>query len=84
VKLMSLTLIAVANRGNAIELTYEETVGDPYPFVLTVTSGRISRETSKSPIMASDFEAYVMNHATELQKAAEKCKAKGLTAEALQ
>ena len=32
---MSLTLIAVANRGDVIELTYEETVGDPHPFVLT-------------------------------------------------
>jgi hypothetical protein len=81
---MSLTLIAVANRGNAIELTYEETVGDPQPFVLTVTSGRIIRETSKSPIMASDFEAYVMTYAIELQKTAEKCKAKGLAAEVLQ
>ena len=30
---MSLTLIAVANRGDVIELTYEETVGDPHPFV---------------------------------------------------
>ena len=79
-----LTLIAVANRGNVIELTYEETVGDPQPFVLTVTSRRISRETSKSPIKASDLEAYIMKHATELQKAAENCKARGLTAEVLQ
>jgi hypothetical protein len=82
--LMSLTLIAVANRGNVIELTYEETVGDPQPFVLTVTSGHIAKEISRSPIMASDLEAYVMKHATELQKAAEKYKAKGLTAEVLQ
>jgi hypothetical protein len=81
---MSLTLIAVANRGNAIELTYEETVGDPHPFVLTVTPVRISRETSKSPIMASDLEEYVIKHATELKRVAEECKAKGLTAEVLQ
>jgi hypothetical protein len=81
---MSLTLIAVANRGNVIELTYEETVGDPQPFILTVTSRHISRETSKSLIKASDLDAYIMKHATELQKAAEKCKAKGLTAEVLQ
>jgi hypothetical protein len=83
-KLMSLTLIAVANRGNAIELTYEETVGDPQPFVLTVTSGHISREISQSAINAPDLEAYVMKHATELKRAAEECKAKGLTAEVLQ
>ena len=80
---MSLTLIAVANRGNGIELTYEETVGDPQPFVLTVTSRHISRETFKSPIKASDLDAYIMKHAAELQKAAEKCKAIGLTAEVL-
>jgi hypothetical protein len=35
-------------------------------------------------IMASDLEAYVIKHATDLQKAAEKCKAKGLTAEVLE
>ena len=81
---MSLTLIAVANRGDVIELTYEETVGDPHPFVLTVTSHHISRQISKLPIEASDLEAYVLSHATELQGAAEKCKAKGLTAEVLQ
>ena len=65
-KLMSLTLIAVANRGSVIELTYEETVRDPHPFVLTVTSQHISRQTSKLPIEASDLEAYVLSHATEL------------------
>jgi hypothetical protein len=80
---VSLTLIAVANRGNVIELTYEETVGDPQPFVLTVTLQHISRQTSKLPIEASDLEAYVWRHATELRRAAEKCKAKGLTAEVL-
>ena len=82
-KLMSLTLIAVANRGHVIELTYEETVGDPHPFVLTVTSQHISRQTTKLPIEASDLEAYVLSHATELQGAAETCKSKGLTAEIL-
>jgi hypothetical protein len=77
---MPLTLIAVANRGDAIELTYEETVGDPQPFVLTVRSGHISRQASKPlPISASDLEAYVQGHAIALQKAAEKCKAIGLS-----
>ena len=83
-KLMSLTLVAVEISGDAIELTYEETAGDPEPFVLTVTSGHISRQTSKSPIEATDFEAFVLIHATELRRAAEECKAKGLTAEVLQ
>jgi hypothetical protein len=81
---MPLTLVTVANRGNVIELTYEETVGDPHPFVLTVTSRHISRQTSKLPIEASELEAYVWSHATELRRAAEKCKEKGLTAEVLQ
>ena len=80
---MSLTLIAVANRGDVIELTYEETVGDPRPVVLTVTSHHISRQTSKLPIEASDLEAYVLSHATELQGTAETCKSKGLTGEIL-
>ena len=78
---MSLTLIAVANRGDAIELTYEETVGDPQPFVLTVTSRHISSRTSKRlPITASDLEAYVEGYATALKREAEKCKAMGLGA----
>jgi hypothetical protein len=75
---MSLTLVAVAITGDVIELTYEETVGDPQPFVLTVTSHHISRQTSKSSIEASDLEAYVWGHSNELRKAAEKCKVKGL------
>ena len=66
-----------------IELTYEETIGDPHPFVLTVTSHHISRQTCKLTMEASDLEAYVVSHATELQGAAEKCKSKGLTAEVL-
>ena len=81
---MSLTLIAVASKENVIELTYEETVGEPQPFVLTVTSQYISRQTSKSPIEASDLEAYVWGHSVELRRAAEQCKAKGFTAEVLQ
>jgi hypothetical protein len=81
---MSLTLIAVASKENVIELTYEETVGEPQPFVLTVTSHYISRQTSKSPIEASDLEAYVWGHSAELRRAAEECKVKGLTAEVLQ
>jgi hypothetical protein len=81
---MSLTLVAVGISGDVIELTYEETAGDPQPFVLTVTSHYISRQTSKSPIEASDLEAYVWGHSAELRRAAEECKAKGFTAEVLQ
>jgi hypothetical protein len=82
---MSLTLVAVGISGDVIELTYEETVGDPEPFVLTVTSRHIARETSKHlPMNASDLETYVLIHATELRKAAENAKARGLSAEVLQ
>ena len=81
---MSLKLVAVANRGDVIELTYEETVGDPQPVVLTVTSHHISRQTSKLPVEASDLEAYVWGHSAELRRAAEDCKARGFTAEVLQ
>jgi hypothetical protein len=81
---MSLTLIAVASKENVIELTYEEMVGEPQPFVLTVTSHYISRQTSKSPIEASDLEACVWGHSAELRRAAEECKARAFTAEVLQ
>jgi hypothetical protein len=82
---MSLTLVAVANRGNAIELTYEETIGDPQPFVLTVTQNHVASETSKPlPIGPSELDAYVRSHVTALTKTAERCKAKGLSSEILQ
>jgi hypothetical protein len=35
---MSLALVAVGISGDVIELTYEETVGDPQSIVLTVTT----------------------------------------------
>jgi hypothetical protein len=73
--LMSLTLMAVGISGDVIELTYEQATGDPQPFVLTVTSHYISRQTSKCPIEASDLEAYVWGHSAELRRAAEECKA---------
>ena len=82
-EVMSLTLMTVGISGDVIELTYEETDGDPQPFVLTVTSHYISRQTSKSPIEASDLEAFVLMHATELRRAAEECRAKGLNFEVL-
>ena len=79
-----LTLLAVANKGNAIELTYEETLAHSQPFVLTVTSGHISRQTSKPlPIRTSGLEAYALIHATELRRTAENCKAQGFFAEVL-
>ncbi len=69
---MSLTLIAVANRGNAIELTYEETIGDSQPFVLTVTQDHVASHTFKPlPISPSELDAYVQSHVKALTKTAE-------------
>jgi hypothetical protein len=82
---MSLTLVAVANKENMIDLTYVENVGDPQTFILTVTAQYIAHEISAvPPISAGDLEAYVLAHATELKMRAEKCKSKGLTSEVLQ
>jgi hypothetical protein len=81
---MALTLIAVANRENVVDLTYEETVGDPQPFILTVTSHHVANQSSKLlPISASDLQAYVLKHETKLRETAEKCKAQGLKSEVL-
>jgi hypothetical protein len=82
---MSLTLVAVANKENMIDLTYEENVGDPQTFILTVTAQYMAHEISAVfPISAGDLEAYMLAHATELEMRAEKGKSKGLTFEVLQ
>jgi hypothetical protein len=66
-----LTLLAVANKGNAIELTYKETLAHSQPFVLTITSGHISRQTCKPlSIRTSDLEAYALIYATEVRRTA--------------
>ena len=82
---MALTLVAVANRENTIDLTYEENVGDPQTFILTVTAQYIADEISAvPPVTANDLEVYVLGHAAELKMTAEKCKSKGLTSTVLQ
>jgi hypothetical protein len=44
---MSLTPVAISRNENGIDLTYEEIIGDPKPFVLTVTPTHVSHEVSK-------------------------------------
>jgi hypothetical protein len=81
---MSLTLVAVAKREDMIDLSYEETVGDPSPFVLTVTPQHVAHQTSKPlPLSGSDLEEFILTNVTKLKTTAENCKAQGLTSKVL-
>jgi hypothetical protein len=75
---MSLTLVAVAKREDMIDLSYEETVGDPSPFVLTVTPQHVAH-----PLSGSDLEEFILTNVTKLKTTAENCKAQGLTSKVL-
>jgi hypothetical protein len=84
VKSMSLTLVAIARNENGIDLTYEEIIGDPKPFVLTVTSTHVAHQVSKHlPITTADMQSYVLAYVANLEATARKCKAEGLTAQVL-
>jgi hypothetical protein len=51
---MSLTLVAIARDENGLNLTYEEIVDDPRPFVLTVTPTHVAHQVSERlPISAA-------------------------------
>jgi hypothetical protein len=81
---MSLTLVAIARNENGIDLTYEEVIGDPRPFVLTVTPTHVAQQASKHlPISASDMQSYVLAYVANLEATAKKCKAEGLAAQVL-
>jgi hypothetical protein len=81
---MSLTLVAIARNENGINLTYEETIGDPRPFVLTVTSTHVAHQVSKHlPISTAEMQSYVLAYEPNLEATAVKCKAEGLTAQVL-
>ena len=75
---MPLTLVAVAKREDMIDMSYEETLGDPSPFVLTVTPQHVAHHLS-----GSDLEEFILTNVTKLKTTAENCKAQGLTSEVL-
>jgi hypothetical protein len=81
---MPLTLVAVGKSENVVDLWYEETVGDPSPFVLTVTPEHVAHETSKPlPLSGFDLEKFILMHAEKLKMTAENCRAQGLTSKVL-
>jgi hypothetical protein len=80
---MSLTLVAIARNENGIDLTYEEIIGDPRPFVLTVTPTHVAHQVSKHLPTTADMQSYVLAYIANLEATARKCKAKGLTAQVL-
>ena len=81
---MLLTLVAIARNENGIDLTYEEIIGDPKPFVLTVTPTYVAHQVCKRlPITTTDMQSYVLAYVSNLEATAIKCKAEGLTAQIL-
>jgi hypothetical protein len=81
---MPLTLVAVVKRHNEVHLKYGETVDDPDPFILTLTSQHVAYKISKSaPISGVDLASYVLAHVTELKTTAEECRSLGLASETL-
>jgi hypothetical protein len=81
---MSLTLVAIARNQNGIDLTYEEIIDDPRPFVLTVTPTHVAHQVSKHlPITAADMQSYVLAYVANLEATARKCKEEGLAAQVL-
>lgn len=81
---MSLTLVAIARNENGIDLTYEDVIGDPTPFVLTVTPAHMAHKASKRlPISTTEMQSFVLAYIANLEATANKCKAQGLTAQVL-
>jgi hypothetical protein len=81
---MSLTLVAIARNDNGIELTFEEIINDPRPFVLTVTPTHVAHQVSKHlPISTADMQSFVLAYVANLEATARKSKAEGLTARVL-
>src|SRR5271154_2407381 len=72
---MSLTLVAIARNENGIDLTYEEIIGDPRPFVLTVTPTHVAHQVSKHlPISTADMQSYVLAYVANLEAGRRKAR----------
>ena len=81
---MPLTLVAVAKREDMIDLSYEETLGDPSPFVLAVTPQHVAHQTSKPlPLSGSDLEGFISTNVMKLKTMAENCRPQGPASEVL-
>jgi hypothetical protein len=61
------TRIAIRKRTTFVDVLYGEKVGDPRPFILTVSSPYVSRRTSQSlPINITQIQEYATQHADTL------------------
>jgi hypothetical protein len=70
--------------GNGIDLTYEEIIGDPRPFVLTVTPTHVAHQVPRHlPITTADMQSYVLACVANLEAIARTSKEEALTARVL-
>ena len=77
--------IAIRKRTTFVDVHYGEKVGDPRPFILTVSSQYVSRKTSQSlPINITQIQDYATQHAdTALREIALSRREAGCTAHIL-
>jgi hypothetical protein len=77
--------IAIRKRTTFVDVLYGEKLGDPRPFILTVSSLYVSRKTSQSlPINITQIQEYATQHAdTVLREIALSRRDAGCTAHIL-
>jgi hypothetical protein len=77
--------IAIRKRTTFVDVLYGERLGDPRPFILTVSSLYVSRKTSQSlPINITQIQEYATQHAdTVLREIALSRRDAGRTAHVL-
>ena len=77
--------IAIRKRTTFVDVLYGEKVGDPRPFILTVSSLYVSRKTSRSlPINITQIQEFATQHAdTVLREIALSRRDAGCTAHVL-
>jgi hypothetical protein len=77
--------IAIRKRSTFVDVLYGERVGDPRPFILTVSPRYVSRKTSQSlPLNVNQIQDYATKHAdTVLRDIAISRRDAGYTAHSL-
>jgi hypothetical protein len=56
--------IGIRNRTTFVDVLYGEKVGDPRPFILTVSPRYVSRKTARSlPLNSKQIQEYATKHA---------------------